>query len=227
MAYQPQDAYNLLYKVILIGDSGVGKSNIMSRFAKDTFSRNHETTIGVDFLTKDLLHNDKEIKVQIWDTAGQERFKAISRSLYVGAKGAMLVYDITNRESFDHIPNWYRDIKEHSYDQTWPVMMLIGNKCDLKPLRAVAQEEAQRFAAEHGISVMETSALDKTNIDEAFAFLVKHMVDTSEQSGTVPQAAAPRTLRPQAAQPLSLSPTAAHQGGTRKPDQRGKKSCSC
>merc|ERR1712093_617803 len=93
---------------------GVGKSNIMNRFAKDTFSRNHETTIGVDFLTKDIKYKDNEIKVQIWDTAGQERFKAISLSLYVGAKGAMLVYDITNKESFNHIPNWYKDIRDHS-----------------------------------------------------------------------------------------------------------------
>jgi Ras-related protein Rab-11A len=162
--------YNFLFKVVLIGDSGVGKSNLMTRYTSDEFNVESPSTIGVEFMTKGLKIDNRDVKVQIWDTAGQERFRAISRSIYHGAKGAMLVYDITNKQSFDNIPNWLNELVSHVSPST--VIMLIGNKCDLEHLRAVKKEDAHKFAEEKRLLFLETSALDTTNVDKAFEWLV-------------------------------------------------------
>jgi Ras-related protein Rab-11A len=166
---------NLLFKVVIIGDSGVGKSNLMTRYTTNEFSQDTPATIGVEFMTKSVKTEGRDVKVQIWDTAGQERFRAISRSIYHGAKGAMLVYDITNQQSFDNIPNWLAELRVH-VSATCSIF-LIGNKCDLEHLRAVKKDVADRFARDNGLSFLETSALEKTNVDKAFEWLVKSVYD--------------------------------------------------
>jgi Ras-related protein Rab-11A len=174
--------YNFLFKVVLIGDSGVGKSNLMTRYTSDEFNVESPSTIGVEFMTKGLKIDNRDVKVQIWDTAGQERFRAISRSIYHGAKGAMLVYDITNKQSFDNIPNWLNELVSHVSPST--VIMLIGNKCDLEHLRAVKKEDAHKFAEEKRLLFLETSALDTTNVDKAFEWLVTEIFKTVNSGGS-------------------------------------------
>lgn len=166
---------NLLFKVVIIGDSGVGKSNLMTRYTTNEFSQDTPATIGVEFMTKSVKVEGRDVKVQIWDTAGQERFRAISRSIYHGAKGAMLVYDITNQQSFDNIPNWLTELRVH-VSATCSIF-LIGNKCDLEHLRVVKKDVADRFARDNGLSFLETSALEKINVDKAFEWLVKSVYD--------------------------------------------------
>eukprot|EP00758_Cryptobia_borreli_P006640 Tbor_TRINITY_DN5187_c3_g1::TRINITY_DN5187_c3_g1_i1::g.25586::m.25586/K07904/RAB11A; Ras-related protein Rab-11A len=165
----------LMFKIVIIGDSGVGKSNLMTRYASDEFNQDSPSTIGVEFMTKCDRINNRDCKVQIWDTAGQERFRAISRSIYHGAKGAMIVYDITNQASFDAIPVWLQELRVHVHATC--SLFLIGNKCDLEHLRVVKRDTADRFARENGLSFLETSALDKTNVDKAFSWLVKQIYE--------------------------------------------------
>ncbi|CAN1278266.1 Ras-related protein RABA4d [Linum perenne] len=139
-----------VFKVVLIGDSAVGKSQLLARFARNEFSIDSKATIGVEFQTKTLSIDNKTVKAQIWDTAGQERYRAVTSAYYRGAVGAMLVYDMTKRQSFDHMQR------------------LIGNKSDLGSLRAVPQEDAQEFAQRENLFFMETSALESTNVETAF-----------------------------------------------------------
>jgi len=162
----PQDHYDYLYKVVLFGDSGVGKSNLVSRFTRNEFNLDKKSTIGVEFATRTVGIDSKMIKGQIWDTAGQERYRAITRAYYRGALGAMLVYDISKHQSFRNIEMWLRELNENA--DKGIITMLIGNKCDLKELREVPTEEAKAFAERHSLLFLETSALDATNIDVAF-----------------------------------------------------------
>lgn len=164
-----------LFKVVIIGDSGVGKSNLMMRYCCNEFSTETPSTIGVEFQTKSVKCDNRHVKVQIWDTAGQERFRAISRSIYHGAKGAMLVYDITNQASFDSLSMWLNELRCHVHQST--VIFLIGNKSDLEHLRVIKKETADRFARENGLSFLETSAAERTNVDKAFDWLVKSIHD--------------------------------------------------
>eukprot|EP01059_Diplonema_ambulator_P036223 TRINITY_DN895_c0_g1_i2.p1 TRINITY_DN895_c0_g1~~TRINITY_DN895_c0_g1_i2.p1 ORF type:complete len:213 (+),score=48.04 TRINITY_DN895_c0_g1_i2:54-692(+) len=175
--------FQYLFKVVLIGDSGVGKSNLMTRYTADEFNVESPSTIGVEFMTKSMKADGRDIKVQIWDTAGQERFRAISRSIYHGAKGAMLVYDITNQQSFDNISTWLQELRSHV--QPSAVIMLIGNKCDLEHLRTVQKEQAKQFAADNQLVLLETSALDSTNVDKAFEWLVKEVYNVVNSNGNV------------------------------------------
>ncbi|CAH8558824.1 unnamed protein product [Schistosoma turkestanicum] len=156
----------LLFKIVLIGDSGVGKTNLRSRFTNDEFNLESKSTIGVDFATKNVKIDGKVVKAQIWDTAGQERYRAITSTYYRGAVGALLVYDISKPHTFFNLDKWLEELKEYASDDI--VVMLVGNKCDLKHLRCVLTEDARKFAEGKGISFMETSALDSVNVDEAF-----------------------------------------------------------
>jgi len=153
----------------------------MTRYTNDEFNVESPSTIGVEFMTKGLKIENRDVKVQIWDTAGQERFRAISRSIYHGAKGAMLVYDITSQTSFDNIPNWLNELQTHVHPQT--VIMLIGNKCDLEHQRAVKKETATKFAEDRRLLFLETSALDTTNVDKAFEWLVQEIYKNVNSAG--------------------------------------------
>eukprot|EP00825_Cyclidium_porcatum_P043507 TRINITY_DN6185_c0_g1_i2.p1 TRINITY_DN6185_c0_g1~~TRINITY_DN6185_c0_g1_i2.p1 ORF type:complete len:269 (-),score=62.00 TRINITY_DN6185_c0_g1_i2:292-1098(-) len=160
------DDYDYLFKIVLIGDSGVGKTNLLSRFTKDEFNLESKPTIGVEFATKTLTVEGQHIKAQIWDTAGQERYRAITNAYYRGALGALTVYDITKQQSFDDIEKWLKELKEHADPNI--VIMLIGNKCDLKEQRGIKTEDATRYAQDHQIAFMETSACQSTNVELAF-----------------------------------------------------------
>ncbi|KAJ4951554.1 hypothetical protein NE237_028386 [Protea cynaroides] len=166
MARRPDEEYDYLFKVVLIGDSGVGKSNLLSRFTKNEFCLDSKSTIGVEFATRTVKVEGKTIKAQIWDTAGQERYRAITSAYYRGALGALLVYDVTKPTTFENVSRWLKELRDHADSNI--VIMLIGNKTDLAHLRAVATEDAQSFAEKEGLSFIETSALEATNVEKAF-----------------------------------------------------------
>ncbi|CAG0895772.1 unnamed protein product [Cyprideis torosa] len=161
-----EDEYDYLFKVVLIGDSGVGKSNLLSRFTRNEFNLESKSTIGVEFATRSIQVDGKTVKAQIWDTAGQERYRAITSAYYRGAVGALLVYDIAKHITYENVERWLRELRDHA-DQNI-VIMLVGNKSDLRHLRSVPPEEAKSFAEKQGLSFIETSALDSTNVEEAF-----------------------------------------------------------
>ncbi|PIA52060.1 hypothetical protein AQUCO_01000145v1 [Aquilegia coerulea] len=163
----PSQKIDYVFKIVLIGDSAVGKSQILSRFARNEFSLDSKATIGVEFQTRTLVIQHKSVKAQIWDTAGQERYRAVTSAYYRGAVGAMLVYDITKRQSFDHIPRWLEELRSHADKNI--VIILIGNKSDLENQRAVPTEDAKEFAQKEGLFFLETSALEATNVENAFS----------------------------------------------------------
>ncbi|KAJ8491809.1 hypothetical protein OPV22_013530 [Ensete ventricosum] len=166
MAYRSDDDYDYLFKVVLIGDSGVGKSNLLSRFTRNEFSLESKSTIGVEFATRSIRVDDKVVKAQIWDTAGQERYRAITSAYYRGAVGALLVYDVTRHITFENVERWLKELRDHTDSNI--VIMLVGNKADLRHLRAVTVDDAKAFAERENTFFMETSALESMNVDDAF-----------------------------------------------------------
>ncbi|KAI3459714.1 hypothetical protein Pfo_016377 [Paulownia fortunei] len=162
-----------LFKIVIIGDSAVGKSNLLSRYARNEFNMHSKATIGVEFQTQSLEIDGKEVKAQIWDTAGQERFRAVTSAYYRGAFGALVVYDISRRSTFDSIPRWLDELKIHS--DTTVARMLVGNKCDLENIRDVSVEEGKSLAESEGLFFMETSALDSTNVKKAFEIVIREI----------------------------------------------------
>ncbi|CAG2101597.1 unnamed protein product [Medioppia subpectinata] len=167
--------YDLLFKLLLIGDSGVGKTCILFRFSDDAFNTTFISTIGIDFKIKTIELRGKRIKLQIWDTAGQERFHTITTSYYRGAMGIMLVYDITNPKSFDNIAKWLRNIDEHANEDV--EKMILGNKCDCDDKRMITKERGETIAREHSIRFLETSAKANINIDRAFLDLAEAILN--------------------------------------------------
>lgn len=161
------------FKVVVVGDSGVGKTNLIKRFIIDTFSKDTKATVGVEFLSKNFLINGETFKIEIWDTAGQERYKSITAAYYKGAKGAMIVYDVTNQKSFENIDKWSSEIREKAAKTI--NLMVIGNKIDLTDKIVVKSDEALNKGKMLDIPVMETSALDSTNVKEAFYQLLREM----------------------------------------------------
>ncbi|XP_068689905.1 ras-related protein Rab-8A-like [Montipora foliosa] len=163
--------YDFLFKLLLIGDSGVGKTCVLFRFSEDAFNSTFISTIGIDFKIRTIELDGKKIKLQIWDTAGQERFRTITTAYYRGAMGIMLVYDITNEKSFENIKNWIRNIEEHASSDV--EKMVLGNKCDMEDRRVVSKERGTQLATEYGIKFMETSAKASINVEEAFFTLAR------------------------------------------------------
>eukprot|EP01125_Pyxidicula_operculata_P021792 TRINITY_DN8644_c0_g1_i1.p1 TRINITY_DN8644_c0_g1~~TRINITY_DN8644_c0_g1_i1.p1 ORF type:complete len:211 (+),score=48.61 TRINITY_DN8644_c0_g1_i1:301-933(+) len=164
------DAYDYLFKIVLVGDSGVGKSNLLSRFTKGEFYEETKSTIGVEFAVKSVQLHSKTVKAQIWDTAGQERYRAITSAYYRSAVGAMLVYDIVQKETFDNIERWLTELRQHADPNI--VIMLVGNKSDMRHVREVPTEKAEQFCKENGLSFVETSAKDNENVEFAFEKLI-------------------------------------------------------
>ncbi|GLT64824.1 hypothetical protein SLA2020_372930 [Shorea laevis] len=162
-----------LFKIVLIGDSAVGKSNLLSRFARNEFDSQSKATIGVEFQTQAVEIDGKEVKAQIWDTAGQERFRAVTSAYYRGAVGALVVYDITRRTSFDSVKRWLEELSMHC--DTAVARMLVGNKCDLENIRDISVEEGKNLAEEEGLFFIETSALDSTNVQTAFEIVIREI----------------------------------------------------
>ncbi|KAK8625400.1 hypothetical protein V6N13_090272 [Hibiscus sabdariffa] len=173
MARRPDEEYDYLFKVVLIGDSGVGKSNLLSRFTRNEFCLESKSTIGVEFATRTLQVEGRTVKAQIWDTAGQERYRAITSAYYRGALGALLVYNVTKPTTFENVSRWLKELRDHADSNI--MIMLIGNKTDLKHLRAVAAEDGQSFAEKEGLSFIETSALEATNVEKAFQTILSEI----------------------------------------------------
>ncbi|XP_047955353.1 ras-related protein RABA5b-like [Salvia hispanica] len=173
MAEESGEEY--LFKIVVIGDSAVGKSNLLSRFTRDEFDHNSKATIGVEFQTQVLEVDGKEVKAQVWDTAGQERFRAVTSAYYRGAVGALVVYDITRRTTFDSVKRWLDELNTHC--DTAVTRMLVGNKRDLESIREVTTEEGTELAEEEGMFFIETSALDSTNVSKAFEIVIRDIYE--------------------------------------------------
>jgi len=172
-------AYAYLFKYIIIGDTGVGKSCLLLQFTDKRFQPVHDLTIGVEFGARMINIDSKQIKLQIWDTAGQESFRSITRSYYRGAAGALLVYDITRRETFNHLASWLEDARQHANPNM--TIMLIGNKADLGHRRAVSTEEGEAFAREHGLVFLETSARTAAGVEDAFVGTARKIYDKIQE----------------------------------------------
>ncbi|CAN6252575.1 unnamed protein product, partial [Urochloa humidicola] len=167
--------YDYLFKLLLIGDSGVGKSCLLLRFADDSYLDSYISTIGVDFKIRTVEQDGKTIKLQIWDTAGQERFRTITSSYYRGAHGIIIVYDVTDQESFNNVKQWLNEIDRYASDNV--NKLLVGNKSDLTANKVVATETAKAFADEMGIPFMETSAKNAINVEQAFMAMAASIKD--------------------------------------------------
>lgn len=174
MNYNDNEAFYGIYKIVLIGDSGVGKTNIVGRFTDDNFELETKSTIGVEFRSRTINVDDKIIKIQVWDTAGQERYRAITTAYYRGAHGVILVFDVTNKRSFDNLTKWMNEIHDHARCRN---VIIIGNKTDLKHSRTISTEEGINYAKKHGCFYMETSALSCTNIMEAYEHIINVIID--------------------------------------------------
>lgn len=170
------EGIDYMFKIVMIGDSGVGKSQLLNRFVKNEFHMKSKPTIGVEFLTRTVVMDHKLVKAQIWDTAGQERYQAITTAYYRGATGALLAYDITRQQTFDHVEKWLDELRIHTDKNV--LVMLVGNKSDLSSLRAVPVEVARDFAQQKGLFFLETSALDSSNVESAFLGLLSQVYST-------------------------------------------------
>jgi len=170
--------YDHLFKLLLIGDSGVGKSSLLLRFSDNTFSDSFIATIGVDFKIKTMDINGAQVKLQIWDTAGQERFRTITSSYYRGAHGIIVVYDVTNYDSFSNVRKWLQEINRYASENVQKI--LVGNKCDLVTERKVSFEEAKELADELGVMFLETSAKNSTNVNVAFEQMAKRIKESED-----------------------------------------------
>jgi len=176
-----QRDYDYLFKLVLIGDSGVGKSCLLLRFADDAFTESYISTIGVDFRFRTVKIDNKTIKLQIWDTAGQERFRTITSAYYRGADGIIMVFDVTNTESFDHVNDWLKEVNRYAAEGT--VKLLVGNKSDRTADKAVTEAQAKEFADELGIPFIETSAKSSKNVEEAFLTMAGELIRQRDSRG--------------------------------------------
>ena len=167
--------YDYLFKYLIIGNSGVGKSCLLIRFTDDKYEEGYVTTIGVDFKIKTLIIEGKSVKLQIWDTAGQERFRNIVSSYYKGAQGIMMVYDITDLESFRYLDSWLKEIEKNASKNVYKI--LVGNKSDLEN-RKITFEKGKEFANLHGMKFFETSAKENRNVEEAFKEMTKDIINS-------------------------------------------------
>ena len=163
-----------VYKLLLLGDSTVGKTCFLIKYTDQSFQDIHMATIGLDYRVKTMkLKNNKEVKIQIWDTAGQDRFRSITKNYYKGSHGIILIYDITNRRTFENVQKWISQIREETSQNV--VIYLIGNKIDMKEERKVSSEEGKKLADELGLPFMETSAKEGININEVFDDIVERV----------------------------------------------------
>ena len=167
-------------KFIIVGDSSVGKSNILLRFSRNEFDSGHQATLGIEFANKHVIHNNVDYLVQVWDTAGQENFRSVTRAYYKASAVAMVVYDISNEESFQHIQAWIKDCKDLAPKTVQ--LILIGNKSDLEDQRVISKERGEQLASENNMLFFETSALNGNGVEEAFQKSIE-LVDQKIRSG--------------------------------------------
>ncbi len=163
---------DILIKIVVVGNSSVGKSNLVKRFIEDCFNENQKTTIGFDFISKDIVIRDHPIKVQLWDTAGQEKYRAVTITPFKLANGIVVVYDVTCRKSFTHVESWLEHVRSNCRSDT--KVILVGNKIDLLEKREVSEEEGRAFAEQHGLFFWETSAMTNQQdcVNKAFGVII-------------------------------------------------------
>ena len=172
--------YDYIFKIVLIGDTCVGKSCILVRFSDDIFNDNYVTTIGVDFRFKTMIVKEKVAKIQIWDTAGEERYRSITTAYYRGAAAILICCDCTNIESFNNVNNWVEEIGKYTDKDTVDKIILM-NKCDLEKERKVERSEIEKFEKENGLKVLEVSAKTGEGIDKAFEYVISNLIDKNEK----------------------------------------------
>lgn len=189
--------YDYLFKILLIGDSGVGKSCLLLRFADETYTESFISTIGVDFKIKTVDLDGKVVKLQIWDTAGQERFRTITSSYYRGAHGIIVVYDITNSDTFVNVKQWLHEIDRYAADNV--DILLVGNKSDATTKREVTFEQGASFAEAAGYSFLETSAKTSINVNEAFLKMASQIKRRTKNKIAIQTA----TIRPSQGIPIN------------------------
>ena len=180
---EEDDQYDFIFKLVLIGDSGVGKTNILSRYLTNQFSASTQPTVGVEFGSKIIKKGEKLIKLQIWDTAGQERYKSITSAYYKGAKGAFVVYDISRKSTFDNVDKWINELKNNGSEDVF--ILLVGNKSDLNEQREISEEEVKKKAEVYNIAFCETSALKGNNIEFAFESLIDKITEKLEKEKVI------------------------------------------
>ncbi|XP_068943456.1 ras-related protein Rab-19 [Petaurus breviceps papuanus] len=175
----PDETFDYLFKIILIGDSNVGKTCVVQHFKSGLYTDTQQNTIGVDFTVRSLDIDGKKVKMQVWDTAGQERFRTITQSYYRSANAAIIAYDLTRRSTFESVPHWIHEVEK--YGAANLVIMLIGNKADLWDKRHVLFEDACTLAEKHGLlAVLETSAKESKNIEEVFMLMARELIARNE-----------------------------------------------
>lgn len=174
--------YDEKCQLLIIGDSTVGKTSILSRYTEGSFSPNYLATVGIDFFTKDEVFNGKIVRIKIWDTAGQERYKALTQGFFRNAHGILIVYDVTNAETFDNLKYWVQSIHTHLGEKGNVKVIIIGNKIDLS--REIKREDAEKFAEENNYKYFETSALSGEGIEESITYLVKQVLDNKTNTHT-------------------------------------------
>lgn len=172
--------FDYMFKILIIGNSSVGKTSFLFRYADDSFSSAFVSTVGIDFKVKTIVRQDKRVKLQIWDTAGQERYRTITTAYYRGAMGFILMYDITNEDSFAAVQDWCTQIKTYSWDNAQVV--LVGNKCDLEDERVVSMERGRQLASQLGMEFFESSAKENVNVKYVFERLVDIICDKMSES---------------------------------------------
>jgi len=214
-AEKEKDQYDYLFKFIIIGDEAVGKTCLLLQFTDKRYRTTHQVTVGVEFGSKTIEVGGKHIKLQCWDTAGQDRFRSIVRSYYRGAAGALLVYDITRRESFEHVSTWLAEARNHADAEL--VLTLVGNKCDRSADRQVPYEEGHAFAMQNGLSFVETSAVTGHMVDNAFQITAGE-VDKKNKANAVYDNMAPPVSGKEY---LNHGVNAGNAAGGVKLDQRG------
>ena len=180
---ESEKKYDYIFKLILIGSSGVGKSSILKRYIQKIFEEEYTCTIGVDFFMKSLNISNKSIKLQLWDTAGTEKFKSITTGYYRGANAAFVVFDLTYKSSFESVSEWIQNYYKYSNPDSEKYVILIGNKSDLKEKREISEEEIYDFAKNNKIKYFETSAKNGENIDECFYFIAEKLMKDLEEKG--------------------------------------------
>ena len=175
--------YDYIFKLILIGSSGVGKTSILQRYIQKIFNDDYTCTIGVDFFMKSMKIDDKLIKLQLWDTAGTEKFKSITTGYYRGANAAFIVFDLTSRKSFESVSEWIENYYKYSNPDYERHVILIGNKSDLKNERIITEDEIDDFVKLNKIKYFETSAKNGENIDECFLFIAEQLMKDADEKG--------------------------------------------